>query len=348
MRLEFAPDTLNERIGLAIDKVPVPVGKTFFAMPMARALEVGQRLGVFVRLAGRETSASELARELGVHERPLGMLLDLLATEGPVDHHADRYALSAEGRKWLDPKSPTYVGTFIEHTADYWDWWGQLESTIRNGPRSMQDHGAPDDDPTWPVYIRGQYELARLSADDVAKAIPLATGAQTVLDIAGGHGWFAAALCQRHPGLQATVLDLPGSARVGRQIISEAGMQDRVEHREGDMFSSELGGPHDAVLLFSILHHLDPDQRSLLLDRARAALKPGATVAVLDMFRPEPGERQTSSAAVFQLFFHLTSGADVLSNGELRTLLRGAGFADPGRKQIRSIPDYRLYTAAAR
>jgi hypothetical protein len=48
-----------------------------------------------------------------------------------------------------------------------------------------------------------------------------------VLDIGGGHGWYSAQLCARHPQLTATVLDLPGSAAIGREIIAKAGLAER-------------------------------------------------------------------------------------------------------------------------
>ncbi len=113
------------------------------------------------------------------------------------------------------------------------------------------------------------------------------------------------------------------------------------------MFTSDLGGPHDVALVFSILHHVRPDDRGALLRRIRGALAPGATLAVLDMFRPSAGERRIASAAVFELFFHVTSGADVLSEQELRAHLAAAGFSEPKRCDVRSIPDYRLYSASA-
>ena len=62
---------------------------------------------------------------------------------------------------------------------------------------------------------------------------------QSLLDIAGGHGWYAAALCKKHPTLRARVLDLEPSARVGREIIAEHGLSDRVEHEVGDLFTSD-------------------------------------------------------------------------------------------------------------
>lgn len=349
MRLGFKADSIGERAGLALRKVPTPVGQAFFGMPTARAVGVAQRLGVFAALARGAADAEGLARRLAVREEPLRMLLDLIAGSGLLGYDAGRYSLSPEGRRWLDPSSPTYVGTFVEHSLEYWDWWGQLEDVVRDGTSDglMREHRAGSDDPIWELYIRGQYELARLSAADVAKAIPVASSARSVLDVAGGHGWFSAALCKRHGNLQATVLDLPGSARVGREIMREAGMCGAVTHVEGDMLSDELGGPHDVALAFSILHHLTPEQRDLLLSRLHAALAPGATLAILDMFRPDPGERRVASGAIFQLFFHLTSGSGVLSDAELREHLRNAGFSEPRRRGVRSIPDYRLYTATS-
>ena len=142
------------------------------------------------------------------------------------------------------------------------------------------------------------------------------------------------------------MLDLPGSARVGREIIAKAGMSERVEHREGDMFTAELGGPYDAALVFDIIHHLSGEQIVTLLSRVRAALAPGATLAVLDMFRSD-AKRERASAAALGLFFHLTSGADLHSPAELAGYMREAGFGAPRRVRIRRIPDQALFQASA-
>ena len=165
--------------------------------------------------------------------------------------------------------------------------------------------------------------------------------------MAGGHGWFSAELCKRHPSLKATVIDLPGSARVGREIIAQAGMSDRVEHRDGDMFEADLGGPYDGALVFDIIHHLPGEQVAALLGRVRESLKPGGTVAILDMFRTD-AKRQRASAA--QLGSNLQtlstrSGADLHSPSELTEYLREAGFEAPKRTRIRRIPDQDLYQA---
>ena len=129
--------------------------------------------------------------------------------------------------------------------------------------------------------------------------------------------------------------------------MRETGMDGVVTHRTGDMFEADLGGPYDAALCFSILHHLSPDATVTLLQRVRAALRPGGVVAILDMFRPDANEPPRASASVFQLFFNLTSGADVPSHEELTGQLAAAGFGAPRRVNVRSIPDLRLYRAEA-
>jgi cyclopropane fatty-acyl-phospholipid synthase-like methyltransferase len=112
------------------------------------------------------------------------------------------------------------------------------------------------------------------------------------------------------------------------------------------MFDSELGGPYDGALVFDIIHHLSGEQVVTLLRRVREAMKPGATVAVLDMFRSD-AKRQRVSAATLGMLFHLTSGADLPSPDELASHFEEAGFSAPKRTKVRRIPDQGLYQAEA-
>ncbi|HEX4437757.1 MAG TPA: methyltransferase [Solirubrobacteraceae bacterium] len=346
MRLVPRGEDALERVAIRLNLAPLPGAVTMYGMPVARAVGVAQKLGLFSLLLEEPGSARQIAERLDLQPAGTRLLcenlvgVDVLARDGEV------FSIDRRARKWLDPASDSYVGTWLEHTETYWAWYADLERIVREGG-SFEIHREPAEEAEyWRVYITGQYELARLSAGEVAKAIRLPASPSTLLDVAGAHGWFSAALCKRHAGLQATVLDLPGSARVGRQIITDAGMSDRVEHRDGDMFSSDLGGPYDGALLFDIVHHLSAEQITTVLRRIREAMKPGGTVAILDMFRSD-GSRQRASAAALGLFFHLTSGADLHSPAELAGYLREAGFDPPKRTRIRRIPDQELLQARA-
>jgi 2-polyprenyl-3-methyl-5-hydroxy-6-metoxy-1,4-benzoquinol methylase len=325
---------------------PLPAAYALYGMTSGRIVGAAQRLGLFERLLRGPATAGRLAEELGLQVTGTRLLCENLAGLGLLEQDGHTFAIAKVARKWLDPESDTYVGTFIAHTATYWEWYGDLERVVREGG-SFEIHREPaEDEEYWRLYITGQYEIARLSADEVAKAVRLGSEPTALLDVAGAHGWFSAALCKRHPALSATVLDLPGSAKVGRAIIARAGMSDRVRHRDGDMFTAELGGPYDGALVFDIIHHLSGEQVVALLRRVREALKPGGSVAVLDMFRAD-ARRQHASAAALGLLFHLTSGADLHSPGELADYMREAGFQPPKRTKIRRIPDQDLYQATA-
>jgi 2-polyprenyl-3-methyl-5-hydroxy-6-metoxy-1,4-benzoquinol methylase len=340
------PDDLLERVAIRLNLAPMPGAYAMYGMVAGRVVGIAQKIGVIGVLLKGPATAGRVAEQLELEVPGTRLLCENLAGLDVLDQDGHTFSLSKRARKWLDPASDSYIGTWLEHTASYWEWYGDLERILRDGG-SFEIHREPaEDEEYWRVYITGQYELARLSAGEVAKAIRLPERPTELLDVAGAHGWFSAALCRRHPTLNATVLDLPGSARVGRGIIAAAGMSDRVSHRDGDMFAADLGGPYDGVLVFDIIHHLQPEQMETLFGRLRSAMKPGATLAVLDMFRSD-ARRQRASASALGLFFHLTSGADLPSPVELSEILRAAGFSAPRRKRLRRIPDQDLYQATA-
>jgi len=341
VRPDLRPENLTEWLALRFNLAPRPVGEALFGMPMARSIMAGVRLGIFERLAKEPAGANELARDLELTLAGTRLLLDSLHALGHVGRDGSRYEVTKNARPWLDPASETYIGKLIQDCCQYWEWWSQLEDVVRTG-RSFELHDTPPEDRAWQTYIRGQFELARLSAPEVAKALRLPPEPTALLDVAGGHGWFSAELCRRHPGLKATVVDLPGSAAIGRQIVAEHGMSDRVEHREGDAFEVEFGGHYDGALCFN--HHLSPEQNVALFRRIHDALKPGGTFAVLDLFTPKEGAHADASA-LLGLFFYLTSEAATYSSEELAAWLAEAGYDKPRRVRIRRIPNQTLYEA---
>jgi 2-polyprenyl-3-methyl-5-hydroxy-6-metoxy-1,4-benzoquinol methylase len=346
MRIAAVPDGLVERLGLLLNKLPTPIGEAMYSMPVARSLQVAQRTGILGALAEGPREPGELAEHLGLQQTGTERVLDVIASLGHVKQRPDgRYEMTASGRPWLDPRSDTYLGDFLADTAHYWDWYAGLEDLVRDG-RHVELHGKGPDDPYWRSYIRGQYQLARLSSAEVAKAIPLAGGAGAVLDVAGAHGEYSMALCRRHEGLRATIVDLPGSAKVGEEIVAEAGMGDRVRYLVGDMFEVDYDGEYDGAMAFNIIHHLSPEQIRALFARIRAALQPGAPLAVLDLYDRPEGQR-ANLASILGLFFHLTSGADTYTSDEVSRWLGESGFGSVEIKSFRRLPDLRLLIAKA-
>jgi SAM-dependent methyltransferase len=343
MRLSLSGANPGEWLALRLGLVPTAAAEAWGGMATSGILIAAVRTGITARLAQGPATAAKVAADLGLDQLPTRLLLDCLRSAGHVTERSGRYRLARRARRWLDPSSPLSVAGYVAGTADYWPWWQGLEEATRTGT-SSGSHAAPPGDPYWQRYIGGQLELARLSAAEVARKLPLPGRPRALLDIGGGHGWYSACLCRRHPGLTATVLDLPGSTAVGRGIIAAAGLQDRVRFRDGDATTADLGGGYDAVLCFNLVHHLTPDQAADLFRRARAALKPGGRLAVLDVFS-EPGRRAAAHADVLALFVYLSSGAQVHTTGQLAGWLRDAGFSREEKVRVLRIPGLSLRVA---
>jgi SAM-dependent methyltransferase len=345
VRLSLRGAGILERLALRVGLVPAPAAEAWGGMALAGVLVAAVRLGVTARLAAGPATVDQLCAELGLAPIPTRLLLECLRSGRHVVRRGSTYRLSAGSRRWLDPASPVSVSHFVAANGDYWSWWERLPEVARTG-QPIHPHAAGPDDPYWRRYLYGQRDLARLSAGEVAAKVRVPAGARTLLDIGGGHGWYAAQLCQRHPTLSATVLDLPGSSRIGREIMAEAGRDDRVRHRDGDALTADLGGPYDVVCCFNLVHHLAEPDIVRLFTRVRAALAPGGTFAVLDGFVDEG--RGSAAADVLGLFMYLSSGAEAYPEHRIHDWFAQAGFAaSPRRSAIRRIPGLTLYQTAA-
>ena len=143
---------------------------------------------------------------------------------------------------------------------------------------------------------------------------------------------FSMAMCDRHPSLTATVLDLPPSAAVGRQIVAEQGYAERISFREGDVFELGLGDAErlDVVSVFNLAHHLPEERNRELCRMARAALRPGGCMVIGDSARPEPGEPVSEHGAISSLLFYAWSHSRNFTPSEISGWMADAGF-DRGR-----------------
>jgi SAM-dependent methyltransferase len=343
VRLALSSANPAEWLALRAGLVPAAAAEAWGGMATSGVLIAAVRTGITARLAEGQASAAKVAADLGLDPLPTRLLLECLRSAGHVSERSGRYRLSRKARRWLDPASPLSVAGYVAGTADYWPWWQGLEDATRTG-RSSGSHAAPPADPYWRRYIEGQLELARLSAAEVARKLPLPRRPRALLDLGGGHGWYSATLCRRYPELTATVLDLPGSAAVGREVVAAAGLADRVLFRDGDATTAELGDGYDAVLCFNLVHHLTPEQAAGLFRRAADALKPGGTLAVLDVFA-DSGRRAPAHANVLALFVYLSSGAQVHTSGQLAGWLRDAGLGPARKLRVLRIPGLSLRVA---
>jgi len=112
-----------------------------------------------------------------------------------------------------------------------------------------------------------------------------------LLDVAGGHGTYSIALCQRFPHLKAVVWDLPEILVIARKVINRFGMSRRIKVQEDDWSKDAFGAGYDCLLMSNILHGLGSHAETRL-KQSKRALKPGGLLIVHDFLlnndRPGP------------------------------------------------------------
>ena len=331
---------------MAAGLVPTPLLETFEAMAMARAVMAGASLGIFDALDDRPDTADGLARKLKLDARGTDILMVALHALGYVEHRDGKYRNAPAVERFVLRDTPQSVRSYLESfNQDMWDEFSRVDDAIRSGETTGL-HQRSADDPYWERYMRGLFDLTRLGGEEVAKMIP-ARNPKRMLDLAGGHGGYAIAMCRRHRELTVTIAELEGAARIGRQIVREEGFEDRIDFLVGDMFEADLGGGYDVATAFQIVHHFDEDRNVELLSLARESLRDGGTIAVLEQERPPEGERGSTIGALTGLLFFVTSRARTYTADEIATFIEAAGFNRVRQRHSQRLPGHVLVTGRA-
>ena len=334
MRVGLMAENPLERAVLATGLVPVAMLEAY-SPAYARAIATATRLGVFEALSGEARSAKAVAETCQTDPRATEKLLNLLVTMKYVGYSGGTYRLARNAKRWLLADAPGSIRDLILMKELEWSWIDRMESFVRGG-RPLDVHGTMSND-DWGAYQRGMRAQANLLGPLLARRVPVPAGATAMLDIGGSHGYFSVVLCRRHPGLKATVLDLPEAVEHATPLLEREGMGDRVVLRAGDAVTDDLGdAAYDLILVFSLVHHFDDKTNRLLVRRAARALRPGGYLVIGDALRPRSPGRGGQQGAFFDLYFALTSESGLWTFDEMRSWQVDAGLVP--RKSMSLIP----------
>jgi SAM-dependent methyltransferase len=289
-------------------------------------------LDLLSEVAASPASLPELARRLGVAERPLDVLVTLLAALGWVEREPV-IVCTALARDHLVKGSPFYLGPYyaslatrpqvvelleVLRTDRPAGWGGAAEP--RAWVEAMEDEAFAESF-TAAMDCRGAYLAPALAGVlDLSRC-------RRLLDIAGGSGIYACALAAHNPGLEASVFERAPMDRVTRRSVARHGFAERVAVLTGDMFVDPYPAGHDVHLLSNVLHDWDEAAVRALLAKSAAALPPGGTLVLHDahLNAQKTGPLEVAEYSVFLM--HATVGR-CYSVGELTAWLEAVGLVE--------------------
>ena len=283
-----------------------------------RVITVAGRTGILRLLAERDRTTDEIASELDLDGLATGKVVRALCALGIAEAQGEHYRAVPGLREHFLPGDRDVV-PFLEHSHAMYERWGEtLEPWLRG-----QD---------WPVAERTPEELRRFGAAmramgaqmarRVADALDL-EGVEHLLDVGGGWGQFAQAMCRVKPGLRATILDRPEVVERAHTEFAGTDFEERLRFLPGDYLATDFGADYDLVLLANILHQETADRAQELVRRAAAALAPGGRVTVVD-FAIDEKQRKHLLGALFAI--NMRSFGDTWTETDIRGWMDDAGL----------------------
>ena len=238
-------------------------------------------LDLFTRLTASPKQLSELAAELKLDAQRLEIFLDACVSLGLVTLRDGVYANAPASQTYLVRTAPSYFGDYYRYQIDrqIYPAFAHLGGALR-GERAEFYH-LMDDPEEARSFSRGQHAGSLGPAAVLAKAVDFA-GRERLLDVGGGSGAFSITLCQRHAGLRATILDLPGVQATAEAYVRDAGVGDRVTFVPGNALHTPWPGSQDIVLLSYLLSAVSARDIDPLLAHAHRALVPGGMLLLHD------------------------------------------------------------------
>jgi SAM-dependent methyltransferase len=288
------------------------------AFQESRVLLTALELDVFAVL-GKGATAADLSAKLGTAARATEMLLNALVAVGALLKRDDVFRCTDESKAL----GPARVG--LLHTVHLWDTWSTLTDCVKSG-KAVATRG-PESFPEarTRAFIAAMHARARDNAEQTVRLAGI-RDAQRMLDVGGGSGAYAIAFAQAYPALQAEILDLGAVVPLAEEYIRDAGLQNRVRVRPGDMRTAELGEGFDLLLLSAVCHMWGEDDNRLLIKRCAQALAPGGHLVIREFILDEDRTAPTF-AAIFAINMLVgTERGNSYTEGEYRTWMTEAGL----------------------
>lgn len=297
---------------------------------LLRALGIVAELRIADLVADGPRTMAELARATGAHEASLYRVLRMLGGHGV-------FAEDGQGRIALTPRADILRTDHPDSLREsfclawqdlQWATAAQLPDAVMRGDVAFErafGQGFFDYLASHPeanaVFNRRMAAVSREENPSIADAYPFGDFAR-IVDIGGGRGGLLAAIMERHPDVNTVLFEQAGVLE-DPEDLAAAGLLGRVELIAGDFFDAVPPGA-DLYVMKRVLHDWEDARATQILANCRAAMRPGARIAVIDAVM-KPGNAPDPNKHLDLMIMALTPGKERTA-AEFESLFAGAGL----------------------
>ena len=306
-------------------------------------IDVGIKSGLVRALAEAPGStAAELAAKIGLHTPYVETWCRTAYGMEILDADAGaRWRLAPHMDLILaNTAHPRYLGGYVrlgtEVAAD--DFHRCVEALRTGATKPFQGRGEDFAqaiaESTWGLQV----VTAKKLLPELPGLAPMLDAGGAILEIGCGTGNLLSLLAKTFPKARCVGVDIDAdSLAVARSKIEKAGMNARVEARQGTVASATQPATFDAAVMVEVLHEIAPSARPAVIRESAGALKPGGWILIVDETYPSSLEEMRKPEFKFPLmtgFEEMLWGNVLPTRAEQEELLRAAGLTGPINRSI--------------
>ena len=206
-------------------------------------LRAAFELGIF-DITSKGADIQKICNDCKTDRELTGMLCDCLIEMGLLSKNGEMYSNTDSSALFLDSKSVLFQKNSMEGLFHEADKWLLLEDRLRNGPAHI-----PREEMFGERWIKAIGEscmggIVGTVIDAVCKHVDLSKY-RTMLDLGGGHGFYAIGFAHKYRNLKVSLFDLPMMCPIAKSNSEKFGTP--LDVIGGDFYKDDLGGPYDVV-----------------------------------------------------------------------------------------------------
>ncbi len=304
---------------------PKTIIKNIYGMFPALIMLEGIKLNLFATIGNRAMDLNSIAERLNVKTNMLSPLLFGLVMAGLLNVEDGLFTNTHESYKYLGHEPADFsnhVRFLIEKALKV---LSETAITIRKGEPQAKIDWSGSKGKSTANFFRGQFSGTLQAGRELAQKIEV-SDSHHILDVAGGSGGVAIALCESFLNVKVSVIDLPEVVSITREFITEKGLTDRIDIISGDVVKNPPDGQYNAAVLRSFIQVLSPDNAKQALKNIGSVIASGGAVYIIGRFLDDSYLYPEISVAHNLIFLNLYNEGRAHTGQEYHEWLSSAGF----------------------
>lgn len=312
------------------DRVIWDMWESMFRLPVATAAD---ETGIFRALGDAALTTEQLAGDLRLDSRALGIVLAALASSELIEKRDGKWRALPPARTWLHPEAEGYWGGFLYGFRERSLFHEQLVEALKTGKRPA---GSKSGAPEWERGEMSAEAAQRIASFMHSHSMAPARGAAaqaefselgSLMDVGCGSGIYGIEIARAHPHLEVTLLDLAAMTEEAARYVERAGLADRISTAAVNMFEEPWPTGRDGHFFANVFHDWSEETCRLLAAKSFDALPSGGRIFLSEVLMDDDGAGPWHAASFSLLMLVGTLGKQY-SLPEFRAILESAGFTD--------------------